>query len=531
MARTADSVDLVAHVYHPVTTDRAPTILVRVPFSNTAINRAAADVAGEFWASRGYHVVIQGTRGRFFSTGTYYPLAYEREDGLATLAWLAGQRWFDGRLGMWGGSVFGHTQWAIADRENPGPSALIIQIASTDWYDMFYPGGAFSFESALFWAMRSSRTDDATPKQAALARGYSGLPLLEADDRAGRDVTFFNDWVSHPTRDEYWARISGEDRARTLKAPTLLMAGWYDPFLPAQLEDYRRIKTAAAPRVAAATRLIIGPWSHAITVTLPKGVKPLSYRRESFAPTVDWFDRHLRQDSGGRAFAPVRIFVMGLNSWRDEQEWPLARTLYTPFYLRSGGNANSSTGDGALAQVAPTSSEVSDRYVYNPNDPVPSAGGAMLGPRAGPYDQRLIEKRRDVLVYTTPPLEDDVEVTGPVALVLHVSTTASNTDFTGKLVDVHPDGSGYNVSEGILRRSFVANSPAEIRIEMWPTSNVFRRGHRIRLQVSSSNYPRFDRNLNTGRSIALETRAELASQTVYHGAPTPSRILLPIVPR
>jgi uncharacterized protein len=528
--RTDDGIVLSSDVYHPVTRERAPTILVRLPFANSRINRAAADVVGDFWASRGYHVVIQGTRGRFHSGGKYYPLMHEREDGLATLAWTSRQPWFDGRLGMWGGSVFGHTQWVLADQANPGPSALLIQIASTDFYDMFYAGGAFSLESALFWAMRSSREDDAVPKQETLARGYDGLPLLEADDRAGRDVDFFNDWVLHSTRDAYWRRISGENRARTLKAPTLLMAGWYDPFLPAQLEDYRLIKAEAAPRVSAETRLIVGPWSHANTVTLPGGVKPLTYRRESLAPTIAWFDRHLKGDSTASEFPPVRIYVMGTNLWRDEQEWPLARAVYKPFYLQSRGNANTASGDGALTDSRRTDSGQADRFVYDPRDPIPSVGGAMLGPRAGPSDQRGVEARRDVLVYTTPPLDRDLEVTGPITLVLHVSTTAPGTDFTAKLVDVHPDGSAYNLSEGILRRRYEANTPTEIRIQMWPTSNVFRRGHRIRLDISSSSYPRFDRNPNTGRDVATETLTQSATQTVFHDSARPSRVILPLIP-
>jgi putative CocE/NonD family hydrolase len=528
--RTPDGVTLVADVFHPVTTQRTPTILVRVPFTNTRTNRAALEVVGKYWASRGYHVVIQGTRGRYLSSGRFYPLEFEREDGLATLAWLARQPWFDGRLGMWGGSVFAHTQWALADQKNPGPSALVIQIASTEFHQMFYPGGAFSLESALFWAIRSGVLGDRMPAQKLLARGYAGFPLIEADDRAARDVDFFNDWVLHDKRDAYWARISGENRTRTLAAPALLMAGWYDAFLPSQLEDYRRIKTEAAQHVARETRLIIGPWSHAYNVTLPGGVKTRSYRQESFVPTIAWFDRHLRHDSAAEVFAPVRLFVMGPNVWRDEQEWPLARTVYTPFYLRSGGNANTAFGDGVLSPSQP-GAEPPDRFTYDPRDPVPSVGGTMLGLRAGPREQDATNSRRDVLVYTTPSLERDVEVTGPVVLYLYVATTARNTDFTAKLVDVYPDGRAYNVSEGILRRSYEGHdAPMEIRIEMWPTSNVFRSGHRIRLDVSSSNYPRFDRNPNTGAVIATETRTLSAHQTVFHGAGAPSRLILPIIP-
>jgi putative CocE/NonD family hydrolase len=277
------------------------------------------------------------------------------------------------------------------------------------------------------------------------------------------------------------------------------MAGWFDPFLPTQLNDFVSIRYSAEPKVASATRLIIGPWAHAHTVKLP-GNPPLDkYRKESIAPSLAWFDQHLGYtDTAASRTAPVRIFVMGKNTWRDEQEWPLARTRYTPYYLHSSGNANSLNGDGTLNLNPPTLAEPPDTYIYDPHDPVPTAGGAMLGPRAGTALQNTVETRPDVLVYSTPALENDLELTGPIKLITYVSTTAPNTDFTAKLVDVHPDGSAYNLSAGILRRPYKTSAtPVEIEIALWPTSNVLRQGHRIRLEVSSSNYPQFDRNPNT----------------------------------
>jgi putative CocE/NonD family hydrolase len=526
---TSDGVTLVADIYHPSISGPSPTILVRIPYSKTFMNSLIATVVGRFWAERGYTAVIQGTRGRYESGGSYDPFHHERSDGIETLRWVAKQPWFDGRLGMWGGSYFGYTQWVLADQVNPGPSALIIQIASTNFYGMFYPGGAFSLESALNWAVSSHGDKDIEPSQDTLDRGYDGFPLIEADNRAVADISFFNDWVNHPEKDAYWREIDGEDRAKHLGAPVLLMGGWYDPFLSTQLEDFVRLRRAARPEIAAASRLIVGPWAHARTVTLPDGTSPANYRVESFTPSVPWFDQHLR--SSRSAFeAPVRIFVMGKNIWRDEQEWPLARTHYTDFFLRSGGNANRLVGDGRLLLVAPGVEEPPDKFVYDPLHPVPSAGGAMIGPRAGIALQNAIEERQDVLVYSTPPLDEDLEATGPVKLILYVSTTVPHTDFTGKLVDVHPNGSMYNVSEGILRRAYRDESPSEIILELWPTSMVFRKGHRIRLEVSSSNFPRFDRNPNTGRRIATETQPVKALQTIHHGFSTPSRLILPVIP-
>jgi putative CocE/NonD family hydrolase len=534
---TADGVKLVADIYLPQSHRPSPTILVRIPFSRSFQNDLGAAAIARFWASHGYNVVIQGSRGRFKSGGEYYPLRDERSDGIATLKWLWQQPWFDGRLGMWGGSVFGYTQWVLADQQDPGPSALMIQICSTSVHEMFYPGGAFSLESALFWAVRSRGQRDQTPSFRDLARGFNGFPLIDADDRVVSDIGFFDDWVRHSGVDDYWKAIDGDERARTIRAPVLLMAGWSDPFLPGQLRDFNIIRRQADPRVAAESRLIIGPWTHADPIRFPDGTTAGPYRQASLAPSLPWFDHVLE----GRALdatlaSPVRIYVMGENIWRDEQEWPLARARPTAFYFRGAGPANSADGDGRLSPEPPDAAEPPDSFTYDPQDPVPSRGGAMLGPRAGMAPQNDVETRRDVLVYSSTPLTQDLEVTGPVSATLHIGTTAPSTDFTVKLVDVDPAGKAYNVTDGILRRAYPAaeEKPAptyEIKIDLWPTSMLFRKGHRIRVEVSSSNFPRYDRNPNTGRDISTETSPVTAMQTVYHSPGRLSHILLPVIPR
>ena len=330
---TSDGIALVADIYHPQrSVPKTPTILVRIPYSKTTTIKLFATIVGRMWAERGYTVVIQGTRGRYESEGEYYPLRGERQDGIETLRWLERQPWYDGRLGMWGCSYYGYTEWVLADCKNPGPTALIIQEASTSFYGMFHPGGAFSLKSALHWAVLSHGTQDRTPTPEAMERGFAGLPIIEADDRAVRDIPFFDDWVMHADRDAYWAEIDGNDRARRLQAPVLLMAGWYDPFLPTQLADYARIRQEADPRVANETRLVIGPWAHAEAAVLPGGKSSRNFRLECLAPTVAWFDRHLLKNDL-RDASPVRIYTIGTNAWRNEQEWPLARTRYTPYYL------------------------------------------------------------------------------------------------------------------------------------------------------------------------------------------------------
>jgi uncharacterized protein len=538
---TRDGVILVSDLYHPMRAAGMPTILVRIPFSKTILNSLFATVVGRFWAERGYTVVIQGTRGRYESGGRHYPLLHEREDGLDTLEWLQRQPWFDGRLGMWGGSAFGYAQWAIADHLPvlpTGRSALIVQICSTDFYDMFYPGGAFSLSSALFWAVRSRGAEDESPEPETLERGVNGFPVIDADDRAVGGIGFFDDWAKHPTRDAYWREIDGEGRSTTLQAPVLLMAGWFDPFLPGQLADFVRIRRNARADVAAATRLVVGPWAHAETIPLPGDVRNRNYRLESLAPSLPWFDRHLRSlGPGVQADAPVRLYVMGANIWRDEQEWPLARARETSWYLRSGGRANSASGDGRLTTEAPGENDAPDTFLSDPQNPVPTGGGAMLGYGAGVFPQNEVESRNDVLVYSTSTLAEDLEVTGPISAILYVATSAPSADFTAKLVDVHPDGIAYNVSDGIIRRAYgpnshpVATEPARIEIMLWPTSNLFRQGHRIRLEISGSNFPRFDRNPQTGEPTETAAAPATATHAVYHGSTRPSRIVLPLVPR
>ena len=524
---TSDGIDLVSEIYLPKGLDRAPTILVRLPLPKWWKNQVRLNVVGETWASRGYAVVYQGTRGTYRSGGNFYPLVAERRDGIETLQWLSQQSWYDGRVGMWGGSAFGHTQWVLWDQTDPGVSAFAIQIASTNFYEMFYPGGAFSLESALYWAVRSSRRGNFVPSHATLEPGYWHLPVVEADDWVVRDLAFFNDWATHREKDAYWREIDGENRARELAAPVHLLAGWHDAFLPTQLEDFIEIQRHADPEVARRCRLVIGPWGHANNVHLPGTGEAPDYRRASVDLVIPWFDQHLLGMEVAPA-APVRVFVMGINEWRDEESWPLARAVPTAFHLRS---------EGRLTRDPPSNAKAFDEYVYDPRDPVPSAGGSMLGPRSGIQLQNEVETRSDVLVYTTEPLAEDVEITGPTTLVLYVTTSAVSTDFTGKLVDVHPNGDAYNISDGILRRSYTqtdpnasAPAPTRIEIKLWPTSIVLARGHRIRLEVSSSNFPRFDRNPNTGRSIATETETVIANQRVHHHVDAPSHVVLPLVP-
>jgi putative CocE/NonD family hydrolase len=290
---TRDGSTLLADVHRAVGIEKVPTILVRIPQTRTLINQLRADAIGRYWASRGYAVVIQGTRGRYGSGGTFYPLIHERQDGIDTLQWLAQQEWYDGRLAMWGGSSFGHTQWAVADQINPGPSALFIHIVSTDFRRMFYQGNAFALESALYWTIRSRGEEDREVSSQQLDEGERTLPLSQADDRAIGDTEFYNDWLKNQNNSAYWELIDGVDRAGTVQSPVLLLGGWYDPFLPGQLADFMRIRATAKPAVSSKTHLVIGPWAHADSVKVPGMKEEVPYRRSTLALSLPWFDTHL----------------------------------------------------------------------------------------------------------------------------------------------------------------------------------------------------------------------------------------------
>lgn len=530
---TADGVRLSAEVYLPEPAGRWPTILVRAPLSRVRLHEKFVDLLGHYFAARGYAMVVQGTRGRFDSGGTYYPLLTDRQDGLETLRWLARRPWWDGRVGTFGGSAFGYSQWALADQADAGLAALLVQIASTDHHAFFWPGGAFSLQSALYWARTDRGRIDAFPTQAELAPGLAGFPAVEAAARLGIAHPVFRDWASRPERDAYWDAIDGDRRPERLAAPALLMAGWYDPYLPGQLADFTRIKAGARPAVAAETRLIIGPWTHARQVVMPGGHDPGDYRFESLAPALPWFDRHLPPPDVPRAapLSPVRLYVMGENRWRDEPAWPLARAVPTSYWLRSEGHANGRAGDGRLSTTRPSGAEPADAWVHDPDHPVPAAGGAMLGAPAGAAAQDAVDRRADVLVYETDPLPAPLEVTGPVRAELVVATDAPATDFVAVLCDVHPDGTAWNLAEGALRRSYAAPGPTPVAIDLWPTSNLFEAGHRIRLQVTSSWWPRFDVHPNVAGPVWAARVGRPARQVLHHGATHASRLILPVVPR
>jgi putative CocE/NonD family hydrolase len=371
------------------------------------------------------------------------------------------------------------------------------------------------------------------------------LPLRISDRIAtGRSIDFYQKALDHPAYDWFWKNLSTREKIDRVRVPVFSVGGWYDNFVESDLEAFRLMRKNGRIH-----RILIGPWPHNMSYDFsgfsfgPEGKLPILRLQ------LDWFDYWLKgtPEAGSQhaiANPPARIFVMGANRWRDEEEWPLSRARVTPFYLASRGRANSAGGDGRLQRGVPRS-DVPDRYVYDPANPTPTAGGAVCcNPRVfpwGPMDQRAVEKRPDVLVYTGPALKRPVEVTGPIRAVLYVSTSQPDTDFTVKLVDVYPDGRAINLTDGILRLRYReslekpelarAGEVYAITIDGGVTSNEFGKGHRIRVEISSSNFPRFDRNPNTGRPVANDKELRRAAQTVFHDRARASHVLLPVVPQ
>lgn len=545
-----------------------PALLQRTPYDKAqAVRDPLIDLPRLVRA--GYAVVVQDVRGRFASDGAFEPFRHEAADGADAVAWAAAQPWCDGSVGMFGASYVGAAQWLAASAAPPALRAIAPLLTAADVHGAWaYRGGAFELGFALLWNAAHLAGEEggaAVDDFDAVARRRPLRAL--ADGRAlGR---FHGDWLDHPARDPWWDELAP---VATPVVPALLVGGWHDLFLHGTLADHARLHAAGVE-----ARLVVGPWSHEVY----GGAFPeRDYGAQAAADAVDltalhlrWFDRHLRGASGppdlrggggapggagGRApgdgDAPVRIFVTGADAWRDAAAWPPAETVAAPWALGA---------DGVLRSGSPQPADAgADDWTHDPDDPVPTLGGATflpgqaVGARCGPRDRRELALRPDVLVYESEPLAEAVELAGAVALVVHLSSSAPDTDVTGALCDVAPDGRAELLTDGILRarwrgspiadpgRSGSTPGPAErteprplrpgavheLRVDLGATAHRFAAGHRIRLEVASSNFPRFDRNGGSGGPIALEGDADvrIARNRVHRGPAHPSRLLLPV---
>jgi putative CocE/NonD family hydrolase len=544
-----DGVMLVADIYRPNAPGKFPVLLERTPY-----NRQDPGT-GIFLASHGYVVVLQDTRGRYASEGEFYPFRYESQDGYDTIEWAAALDYSDGKVGMFGGSYVGATQMLAAAASPPHLVAIFPYVTASEYYDGWtYQSGALMQWFASSWTTGLAE-DTLRRKSGALgqpAQWVKQLPIesykLLAFPGVAELAPYYRDWIEHERSDDYWRQWKVSDRYGKMTVKALHAGGWHDIFLKGSIGNYVRMrKEASTAEARDGQRLLVGPWAHA--ETSPEGkIGDVTFGRSAVIDMsrtiLDWSEYALKDRTNGYATgAPVRIFIMGENAWRDEQEFPLARTRVTRFFLKSDHGAKTSAGDGVLAADAPKESPA-DAYVYDPQNAAPTIGGRLCCGQAlppGPFDQRPLESRQDVLVFSTPPLDRDIEVTGFVSLELYAASSAVDTDFTAILADVEPTGYARFLTDGIVRARYRNSTvkaemiePGKIykyTIDLWATANLFKAGHRIRLYVSSSNFPRFNRNLNTGEPNLGATRMEKATQTVYHDPAHPSALLLPVIPR
>ena len=529
-----DGVTLRANLFRPPGGGRFPTILLRTPYGKGK----AITTGYQAFVDRGYAVLAQDVRGRYDSEGEFNSWQQEGPDGNDTIDWIARQSWSDGKVGMIGGSYVGIVQWKAALQNNPHLKAIFPIVSGYDDYrDRFYStGGALKLGHRLSWMADNLRAPGFTP--AEFQKYIWHLPLNTADLAATgqRSAIYYQPGIAHPTYDEYWKAMSVREHLDKIKVPVFSLGGWYDNFAQSDLEAFSALRAASKQAYTA-----IGPWPHNMSIPFAGVDFGPNSKFPVLEVQLDWFDRWMRDKEFHHA--PLKIFVMGKNEWRDEKEWPLRRAKLTPLYFSSKGYANTGYGNGELVRRAPLR-DVSDKFTYDPMKPVQTLGGAVCCNHKifpwGPIDQRPVENRKDVLVYTSQPLRHKMEVTGPIRVQLYITTSALDTDFTAKLIDVLPDGNARNLTDGLLRLRYrnglekpVLAVPGEvygISIDAGVTSNLFLPGHRIRVEISSSNFPRFDRNLNTGRSLTTETEIRIAQQTVHHSRKHPSHILLPMVP-
>jgi putative CocE/NonD family hydrolase len=555
--KTRDGVELHADIYRPQGDGKYPVLLQRTPY-----DKINASAFAKLAAAHGFMVVVQDVRGRYTSEGEWYPFKHETDDGFDTIEWAAALPNSNGKVGMFGGSYVGATQMLAAIGHPPHLAGICPVVTASNYHENWtYQGGAFEQWFNESWTSGLAQdTFNRTVRQSTNALvGSTVLPLTKypvfnmSAVPVGADLTrtlapYFLDWASHPAYDSYWKQWAIDENYANIQVPALTIAAWYDIFQDGSLRNYVGLKAHAGNEAArSGQHLLVTIGGHAgggrTIGTVDFGPAAAEYDENTL--TLEWYEYLFLGKQNQFAGKSVRIFVMGDNKWRDEDSWPLDRAKLTRYDLHSSANANSTAENGKLFDHPVIYADRPDTFTYDPANPVPTVGGPLccdgehLAP--GPRDQKDVEARKDVLVYSTDPLKQDIEVTGPVTLDLFASSSEVDTDFTAKLVDVWPNGYAQNLTEGILRARYRESTSSakpvepdqiyEYKIDLWSTSNVFLKGHRIRLEVSSSNFPRFDRNLNTGKSSATDSMFVKAKNTIYHDTHHPSALILPIVPR
>ncbi|MEV4061651.1 CocE/NonD family hydrolase [Nonomuraea dietziae] len=511
----ADGVPLLATHYYPAGVHRPPLVLLRSPYGRGN----PLDQVPRILAERGYQVLYQSLRGTAGAGGRFDGFVIDPADADGTLSWLRAQPWFGGVLATWGASYLGYAQWELAARQIPEWKIAVIQDAPSAFAEGFmYPGGAFALGNALGWVQLVDtmfsgdfslvRQFLAVPAAGRkLRRASATLPLAEADRAlTGHRVSWFQEWIGNGPDQAYWSSM--DHRANVGRMPPVvhLQGGWYDFFLPGMLTDHAALLAAGRT-----VRLLIGPWGHG------KGL----YTRDGMRDALAALDAALL---GRRALSGVRVFVTGANRWQDLPGWPPAHEP-TPWYLHPGGRLNRMRADPAAGP---------SRYGYDPADPTPTVGGTTVSMSSGPADNRAMEARPDVLTFTTAPLAREVEVIGPVRVRLHARASIPHVDYVARLCEVSPRGRSVNLCDGVVRLDPASDIRRDsdgvitVDIALWPLAHHFRRGHRIRLQVSSGAHPRYGRNPGTGEPLATTLALRASTHEIFHDPDHPSALWLPL---
>ena len=540
-----DGIRLSADVFYPSTNKGPwPVILLRTPYDNVSDHLVEEAI---FYAQHGYVYVAQDVRGRGDSDGQFYPWVHEFNDGYDSIEWLGTQNWCNGKIGMVGSSYAGNVQWQAAVGQSSFLKTIIPRVIGHNLYEApHYQGGAFQLGWTATWIYRTDgRTNQPIDKH-NWTHIFAKLPLEAIDKEGGKTIPYFQDWLSHPDYDTYWKELSIEHRYTDVKIPVFHIGGWYDFFSIGTLKNFSGMQSEGGNLKSRKNqKLLIGPWTHKINSFSYAG--DLDFGMDSLIDLrsleLRWMNRWIKGDRNNIDAEPsVTRFVMGLNQWKDSAQWPIPGATHISYYLHSHGKAEHLDTEGQLSTELP-GNELFDSFIYDPSSPVPTNGGCTCcNPEIVPYgafNQISIEKRTDVLTYTTKPLKQDIEVTGTVYAEIYASSSAVDTDFTAKLVDLSTDGYAMNICDGIIRARYresreyqtlmEPNKVYRFHINLGPTSNVFLKGHRIRLEISSSNFPRFDRNLNTGDKQHKTTNMRPAKQKVYHDVIHPSQLMIPLV--
>jgi putative CocE/NonD family hydrolase len=533
-----DRTELSADIYRPVGEGKFPVVLNRTPYTKAG---GSTFKIAQYFVSHGYVYVAMDVRGRGDSDGTFEPYRHDGQDGYDAIEWLAVQPWSTGKVGTIGGSYNGRIQWLTAIQQPPHLTAMIVLASPSDPFVEWPTGQPLPMD--ISWYHFTAGHVLQNMEVVDWKKLYEHLPLITMDEAMGRPNRFWKDEVAHAKLDSWWEDLRYQNKYDRVRVPVLNISGWYDDEQVGTPSNYIGVTTKGSPAIRSSQKLLVGPWPHAINSSTKLGTV-------EFGPTavidmnaywLRWFDQWLKgSDSGFMKEPPVRIFVMGENVWRDENEWPIARTQWTKYFLHSNGQANTLTGNGTLSSAEPAT-EPTDSYSYDPANPVKFITDPSFAQIGGPDDYREVEQRPDVLVYTSDALTEDMEVCGPLRVHLSAASSARDTDFMAKVIDVWPNGFAQRLNDGMVRARFREgmDKPSLIEpgrvysydLDLWNTCQLYQKGHRIRVEVSSSAFPKYDRNLNTGEALGQTTQMAVAQQKIYHDREHTSYVILPIVPR